>query len=67
MVSEMTNISSAINENKVFGVFLAEPLSDIVAATTTAIVFVKYAKNKLPKLLAENLKKSQAQKQAAQA
>lgn len=54
-------------ENKVFGVFLAEPLSDIVAATTTAIVFVKYAKNKLPKLLAENLKKSQAQKQAAQA
>ena len=54
-------------ENKVFGVFLAEPISDIVAATTTAIVFVKYAKNKLPKLLAENLKKSQAQKQAAQA
>lgn len=52
-------------ENKVLAVFLAEPISDFVAAITTAVVFVRYKKNKLPGLLEENLKKSEAKKQYA--
>lgn len=54
-------------ENKVLGVFLAEPVSDIVAAITTAIVFYFYQKNKLPALLEANIKKREAQETTAKA
>ncbi len=40
--------------NKVFAVFLAEPVSDVVASITTAFMFYRYAKHKLPALIAAN-------------
>ncbi len=40
--------------DKVFAVFLAEPISDIVAALTTATLFFRYKRNKLPELLEKN-------------
>lgn len=51
-------------ENKVVAVFLAEPVSDIIAAITTATVFYFYHKNKLPALLEANRKKLAAQNAA---
>ncbi len=49
--------------DKVTAVFLAEPISDIVAALTTTFMFYRYAKTKLPALLEAN--KSTAQAAAA--
>lgn len=36
-----------LTENKVFAVFLAEPVADVAAATTTAVLFFRYMKKML--------------------
>lgn len=35
------NVKSLLFSNKVFAVFLAEPISDIIAVTVTAILFYR--------------------------
>ncbi len=49
--------------DQVFAVFLAEPISDIVAALTTLTLFIRYMKKTLPKLIERN--KAALEKKAA--
>ncbi|WP_230267331.1 MATE family efflux transporter [Allobaculum fili] len=43
--------------DKVFAVFLAEPIADVVAAVTTGILFLRYTRTRLPALIEQNRQK----------
>ena len=52
-------IIPALAENKVMGVFLAEPIADIIAVTFTAILFIFKFKKALSKIEAPKDKEVQ--------